>query len=202
MASGIAASVVASARPSFRVPRRPPSSVDESLLDALCSTGIRAVVFDFDLCVLGIHSYAEKFEVPHVRAREPLADDFVDLPFFRSVVCALAARGVRVAIASFGKYEVIQAYMDRAFPAAAVPTSAAAGGSGVLFTRDTISTPSRVGGLDGTEVAGGKNPQLKQLAEFFKATPTELLFFDGEDLRGALPALQPAPPSPPPALAF
>ena len=41
--------------------------------------------------------------------------DVADLAFFRAFVLALRDAGVRVAIASFGQYEVIQRYMDRAF---------------------------------------------------------------------------------------
>jgi hypothetical protein len=59
------------------------------------------------------------------------------------------ASGVDFKIASFGKYEVIQAYCDRAF------------GKGTL-TRADVSTPTEVGGKDGCSVEGGKNLQIEK----------------------------------------
>ena len=171
---------VATPRSQFRVLRRASCALDVAVVDAVVAAGIRAVVFDFDLCVLSIHSYGERLEPHHVLARAPLADDFVDLDFFRALVTALAARGVRVAIASFGRYDVIQTYLDRVFVRACESGSESApGSSSNFFTRDTISTPTCVGGKDGAEVDGGKNPQLQKLAEFFKVLPSEMLFFDG-----------------------
>ena len=55
-----------------------------------------------------------------------------------------------VKITSFGKYEVIQAYVDRVL------------GEGAM-TRADISTPSRVGVKDGCAVEGGKNRQIEEL---------------------------------------
>jgi hypothetical protein len=191
------AAAAVTSRAAFRVPRRAPCAIDAAAVDAVVAGGIKAVVFDFDLCVLSIHSYGERLEPHQVLARAPLTDDFVDLEFFRALVRALDARGVRVAIASFGRYDVIQAFLDRAFPAARdswFGTVRAGAGAANLFTRDTISTPTCVGGKDGTEVDGGKNPQLLKLAEFFKVLPSEMLFFDGAPIaflsrtRGRLPA--------------
>lgn len=59
-------------------------------------------------------------------------------------------RGMDVKITSFGKYEVIQAYVDRVL------------GEGAM-TRADISTPSRVGVKDGCAVEGGKNRQIEEL---------------------------------------
>jgi len=61
-------------------------------------------------------------------------------------------RGIVVKIASFGSYDVIQAYCDLAL------------GDGVM-TREDISTPSVVGSRDGCSVEGGKNKQLQKICE-------------------------------------
>jgi len=57
-----------------------------------------------------------------------------------------------VKIVSFGVYEVIRAYCDRAL------------GEGNMTRRD-ISTPSVGGVKDGCSVNGGKNPQMQRLCE-------------------------------------
>ena len=75
--------------------------------------------------------------------------DVADLPFFQAVVAAVQARGDAVAVASFGCYDVIQAYLDRMCPG--------------VFSRENISTPSCAGVPDGCSVPGGKNPQLNLL---------------------------------------
>ena len=136
---------------------------------ALHRAGVRLCVFDFDLCVLSIHSFGLRLEPLAVAARAPLERDFVDLPLFRGLVRELGARGVAVAVASFGRYDVIQAYLDRALE----------GGAAQLFTRGTISTPSSVGGVDGCSVPGGKNRQLFALAKQFGVEAGAVLFFDG-----------------------
>lgn len=61
-------------------------------------------------------------------------------------------RGIEVRIASFGNYDVIQAYCDLAL------------GVGAM-TREDISTPSVVGSRDGCSVEGGKNKQLQKICE-------------------------------------
>jgi hypothetical protein len=139
------------------------------------SERIKAVVWDFDKTVLAIHSYAQRIAAEDVPARS-LDDDFVDMAFFKDVVDALRARAVIVYIASFGKYEVIQAYLDRVFP------------DEPAFTRETISTPATLGvpGLqDGWSVPGGKVPQLLQMTEKYTLKPDAILFFDGACARRA-----------------
>jgi hypothetical protein len=59
------------------------------------------------------------------------------------------SRGDLVAVASFGRFEVISAYLQRICPG--------------VFARSTISTPSCVGTPDGCSVPGGKTPQLDAL---------------------------------------
>lgn len=136
---------------------------------------IKLVALDFDLCVLRIHSFGLRLEAADVGARD-MASDFVDLGLFTALMCALEARGLRIAIASFGRFEVIRAFLDRAFPAGSSP-----------FSRDNISTPSTVGGQDGFAVAGGKNSQLEALAARFGVPANGILFFDGALCCGARP---------------
>lgn len=113
---------------------------------SVSNTQTKLVVFDFDLTILSIHSWGERVRPEDVASRS-LEDDVADLEFFRVFVERALASGIKVAIASFGVYEVIQAYMDRAV------------GPGV-FTRANISTPSQHGTKDGHVVRGGKVPQL------------------------------------------
>ena len=74
----------------------------------------RLVVWDFDQTVLRIHSYAAKIRADMVQHRS-VAVDFADLEFFVGLVKFLVHHGINVAIASFGKYDVIQMYLDCAF---------------------------------------------------------------------------------------
>ena len=68
--------------------------------------------------------------------------------------------GVGVAIASFGSYPTIQAYLDKAFPE---PDARGA----PYFTRANTSTPESVGFPDGCSVPDGKLPQLIALVESY-----------------------------------
>ena len=51
---------------------------------------VRLVAFDFDLCVLRVHSFGLRLEAADVAARD-LGRDFVDLVFFVDLVRALVA---------------------------------------------------------------------------------------------------------------
>jgi hypothetical protein len=86
----------------------------EASVAAIAASGIKLVVWDFDLTLLTLHSFGERIQ-PWAVAARCLEDDFWDLRFFCELVPALTAAGLRVAVASFGRYDVIQAYMDAAF---------------------------------------------------------------------------------------
>eukprot|EP00227_Mantoniella_beaufortii_P020266 CAMPEP_0197580076 /NCGR_PEP_ID=MMETSP1326-20131121/3951_1 /TAXON_ID=1155430 /ORGANISM="Genus nov. species nov., Strain RCC2288" /LENGTH=190 /DNA_ID=CAMNT_0043143727 /DNA_START=89 /DNA_END=661 /DNA_ORIENTATION=+ len=151
---------------------------------ASTSTSINLIVFDFDLTILNIHSWSERIAPRDVPFRN-LEEDVADLEFFRAFVGRALDKGIEIAIASFGMYEVIQGYMDRAV------------GPGV-FTRENISTPSQHGTKDGFVVQGGKVPQLRSLtSRLLKVPPGEVpaaasgvLFFDdsSENIEAALQA--------------
>jgi len=188
------------------------AATDASALAAeAAALGVRLVAFDFDECVLRVHAFHLSVSAADVASRD-LARDFADLRFFVALVRALGAAGVAVAIASFGRYEVIKAYLDRAFaPRAGAGGAVGLGGAGVgagagaggaaasavaaatatmaaaaapsPFSRDTICTPSSVGGVDGNGVSVGaarKNRQLFHLASARGVAPGDTLFFDDD----------------------
>ncbi len=149
-------------------------------------------IFDFDQTILAIHAFGQHIE-PEAVASRSMEADFTDLAFFTALVHLLREKGVSVAIASFGRYEVIQAYMDRAF---GIVAGDAASEATRIFTRASISTPTSVGGHDGFVLPGGKNPQLQALAAVYGLAPVNIFFFDGACCM--LP-LGRSPPSPPPS---
>ncbi|CEF98567.1 HAD-like domain [Ostreococcus tauri] len=134
---------------------------------------VELVILDFDLTLLNIHACAER-----VSAREVETGgrdgDFVDVECFRAFVGSAKTRGIDVRIASFGVYEVIQAYVDRAL------------GKGAM-TRREISTPSVVGVRDGCSVSGGKNKQMQKFCEEkygekeWKRYANRVLLFDDDE---------------------
>ena len=166
------------------------SASERSRDHAVAPGNVRLVVFDFDLTVLRIHSWGERVRPEDVEHRD-LDEDVADLAFFRAFVLALENAGVRVAIASFGQYEVIQKYMDLTF-----------GRGQTVFGRKNVSTPSAVGFRDGSSVPGGKVPQLCALVEdalfdgqekasldagVWQAAVQDVAFFDDDEqnVRGA-----------------
>jgi hypothetical protein len=117
---------------------------------------VSLVVFDFDQTILRIHSWGERIAPGDVASRD-LETDVADLDFFKRFVLKLVNRNIKVAIASFGQYEVIQKYMDRIFRDD--------DGDGQIFSRHNITTPSQHGTDDGRCVVGGKVPMLDYLVE-------------------------------------
>jgi hypothetical protein len=187
------------------------AAADASALAAeAAALGVRLVAFDFDLCVLRVHAFHLNVTAADVALRD-LARDFADLRFFVALSRALGAAGIAVAIASFGRYEVIKAYLDHAFaPRASAGGAVGVGGVGVgagaggaaasavaatadadadaaaapsPFSRDSICTPSSVGGVDGKSASVGaarKNRQLFHLASARGVAPGDTLFFDDD----------------------
>lgn len=144
----------------------------------LPSDTIKAVVWDWDRTVLRIHSFGSRVEPGNVTAG--LHDgDYADKEYFKALVEKLVEAGVKVFIASFGRYDVIQAYTTRMF------------GSGNPFSRESISTPESLGTVqgangsvivhkDGVTVAGQKLPQLDKICREHSLKREEIMFFDGE----------------------
>ena len=67
----------------------------------------KLIVFDFDLTILRIHSWAERVAAEDVPHRD-LDADVADAAFFRAFVERARARDVPVAVASFGAFETIK----------------------------------------------------------------------------------------------
>lgn len=137
-----------------------PNDGTQNEIHAYTETQITLVVFDFDLTILSIHSWGERI-APEAVAERDLESDVADLKFFKHFVLRCVEEDVKVAIASFGQYEVIQAYMDRIFENDAESEEQ----QQIIFGRENISTPSQHGTLDGHVVPGGKVPQLTALVE-------------------------------------
>jgi hypothetical protein len=154
-------------------------------LTPLASTPIRCVVWDFDLTLLRIHSFATRVTVESILGSdghgEGRLEDWVDGKGFVSLVDHLKAglltpdgsKPLACAIASFGRYEVIQAYCDKAWE------RWGGEGAAVPFDRTNILTPSSVGSTDGCALKGGKNLLLSSLCVTWGLHPREVLFFDG-----------------------
>lgn len=186
---------LASASPQGPAVVAPPAISEEALLHSLSSVtsaGIRCVVWDFDLTIMAIHSFAERI-LPAAVATRSLDTDFRDLSFFIRLVRELQARGIGVAVASFGRNDTIQAYMARAFsePEHLTVLSAALGGAGAAlgsessavpvlpFSALNVLTPASVGLTDGCSMRGGKNRLLQHICDSMGISPAQILFFDG-----------------------
>ena len=75
-------------------------------------------VWDFDDTLIDTATYYNKSMEPNdilMRTEEQLTEDIPNWIYFRGLVNYLISRGVRVAIASFGTFKIIKAYMDRIF---------------------------------------------------------------------------------------
>lgn len=175
-----------------RSPLGPPKhkyTFDKSELLMTVHAGIQAnlklVVWDFDLTILAIHSFAERVSPSSIASR-CLEDDFIDLEFFRELISTLLKNNVQVAIASFGRYEVIQEYLKFALRDIFDK-------DGLLpFTRENILTPSLLGLVDGCSLKDGKNGMLQLLLQKYetnflmtgynKIEKSNILFFDDDPI--------------------
>ena len=90
-------------------------------------------IWDFDLTILKIHSYANEIKEEDVKSLswKKLMCHFADPVFFRDLVYYLIGHKKKVAIISFGDYNVIKAYLDRLFD------------NDNIFDNHNILTPAR-----------------------------------------------------------
>ena len=127
--------------------------------------------------MLRIHSFGSRVEPSRVTAGFH-DGDYADPEYFKALVEKLVANDVKIFVASFGRYDVIQAYTTRMF------------GSENPFSRETISTPESLGTVraangtevvhkDGVTVAGQKLPQLDKICREHSLKREEIMFFDG-----------------------
>jgi hypothetical protein len=75
-------------------------------------------VWDFDDTLIDTATYYNKSMEPKdilMRTDDQLTEDIPNWIYFKKLVNYLISRGVRVAIASFGTFKIIKAYMDRIF---------------------------------------------------------------------------------------
>ena len=71
---------------------------------------IKLVVWDFDMTILRIHSFAKRISALDVPRRD-YERDCADANFFRAFLREMKQKSIKVAIASFGKREVIETYL-------------------------------------------------------------------------------------------
>ncbi len=124
-------------------------------------------VFDFDLTILKIHSYAQNITPSKVESMgwRKLMDQFADPIFFRDLINYLISRNKKVAIASFGKYNVIKAYLDRLFDNTSI------------FGLDNIITPMNE---KKTRPSDDKNEYLVGLIRDLNIDYKRVIFFDDD----------------------
>ena len=152
--------------------------VDASLA-ALCEAwlpeGVRMVVWDFDHTILSINTVRTGVVPDDVKARWQA--DVCDLALFRTFVHVARRRGVLVGVASFGRSDVILAYMTRIFESTADENA---------FHAANVATPEALGLVEGRTVRAGKPRLLKVLRNRaqmgIKDAPAisraQVLFFD------------------------
>ena len=145
--------------------------IDEWLVGPPSGPPCSLVVWDFDKTVLRIHAYGRRIEPEQVAAR--WERDIADKDFFIQFVSTARSRGIHVAIASFGRAEVVQEYMHEIFREHGGPA----------FPPELIVTPAALGARDGTSVADGK-PRMLQLLQG-RCSPVvtdrgKVLFFDDD----------------------
>lgn len=124
-------------------------------------------VFDFDMTILKIHSYAQNMTPSKVESMgwRKLMDQFADPIFFRDLINYLISHNKKVAIASFGKYNVIKAYLDRLFDNTSI------------FGLDNIITPPNERNIRPSD---DKNEYLVGLIRDLNIDYKRVIFFDDD----------------------
>jgi hypothetical protein len=142
------------------------------VMDKLAQHNIKLIVFDFDFTILKIHSFAQRITAEQVATRD-LESDFKDLSFFQSLVSEARTHSIEIAVASFGRFPVIKAYMQRAFPCQEAEVD--------------ILTPGCFENCrDGQSMENGKNQMLEKYSERkylvnSKEYQHQVLFFDDDE---------------------
>ena len=121
----------------------------EVLCEAWLPEGVRLVVFDFDHTLVRINTVREGVTPEAVASR--WRSDAYDVALLRTFVTVARRRGVALGVASFGRSEVILAYMD-----AMLSGTGAAG----AFTAANVATPAALGLPEGTTVRRHGKPKL------------------------------------------
>jgi hypothetical protein len=123
-------------------------------------------IWDFDLTILKIHSYANEIKKEDVESLswKKLMCHFADPIFFRDLVYYLIGCKKKVAIISFGDYNVIKAYLDRLFD------------NDNIFDNHNILTPFRCNRHQ--KINSDKNQYIIDLVRENNIEYPKVLFFD------------------------
>lgn len=167
---------VASVQPDPKVRAQPDPEL-RALCNAWLPPEVRLVAWDFDNTLLNIHAYNKKITPADVPGR--WKRDVCDLELVRVFMRTARERGVALGIASFGKQEVILAYMDEILKG--TPDEGA-------FTAANVGTPASLGLREGRTVRPNGKPRLLKLLREYAATTTgkekveisQTVFFDDQ----------------------
>lgn len=116
-------------------------------------------VWDFDDTLIDTRAYYTRSMKPDDIRRRTDAELVQDIPgvdYFRALCNYLVCKGKRLGIASFGTYEIIQAYMDRIF-----------GFNQKVFKRNNIKTIMRDCWGNPVEMYKNKNKFIAELMSFY-----------------------------------
>lgn len=117
-------------------------------------------IWDFDDTLIDTRAYYTRSMKPDdIRRRtdEELKQDIPGVKYFRTFCNFLVCKGKRVGIASFGTYEIIQAYMDRIF-----------GFNQKVYTRNNIKTIMRDCWGNPVEMMKNKNKFINELMTLYQ----------------------------------
>ena len=129
-------------------------------------------IWDFDLTILKIHSYAMEVKSGDVEGMnwKRLMCQFADPIFFRDLINYLVSNKKKVAIISFGTYNVIKSYLDRLFD------------DNKIFGLDNIITP-----LEGNQrynklfkPSSDKNQYIIDIVRKYSIDYSKVIFFDDD----------------------
>lgn len=124
----------------------------------------RLVVFDFDRTIMRDHLWA-KFRNTPIQDIQITDNMFVSLPRFQALVRSLQLNGHSVAVATFGRREVVEKALRHA-----------------LGEHDIcIRTPADFGHRDGSAALGDKNTQLAALASRFGVAADQIILLDDDE---------------------
>jgi len=124
----------------------------------------KLVVFDFDRTIMKEHMWNKYRDAPIGRIR--ITDDhFVDLPKFRGLVLSLRRNGHNVAVATFGRRDVVDKALHHAL---GEPHNI------------SVRTPADFGHRDGSGRLGDKNTQLAELAKRYNVSAEQIIFLDDD----------------------
>jgi len=123
-------------------------------------------IWDFDLTILKIHSYANRIKEEDVKSLswKKLMCHFADPVFFRDLIYYLIGHKKKVAIISFGHYDVIKAYLDRLFD------------NDTIFDNHNILTPYKCNRHQ--QINSDKNQYIIDLVRENNIEYPRVLFFD------------------------